>query len=111
MTKLTSRTEKYIKYFYGLPPLAQTLEGGDGLHPTDMLRNRRFLALKNLRFLLNLWVFALRFYKVVALFWDFFTSPFVTQIARALPFIHELKSMAFWLFCVNFWSLQAVGYV
>ena len=35
MTKLTSRTEKYIKYFYGLPPLAQTLEGGDGLHPTD----------------------------------------------------------------------------
>jgi len=25
-------------------PLEQTREGGDGLHPTDMLRNQRFLA-------------------------------------------------------------------
>ena len=25
--------------FLWLPPLAQTLEGGDGLHPTDILRN------------------------------------------------------------------------
>src|SRR3989338_2883040 len=44
--------------------LAQILERDDGLHPTDMLRNPRFLALKNLRFLLNLWVFCLRFYKI-----------------------------------------------
>jgi len=28
-------------------PLAQSQEGGNGLHPTDMLRNFQFLALKN----------------------------------------------------------------